>query len=101
MKVGREVEQLVVVAAMGRGGEVVEDGTLVSMRREREACYSREWTCVTSPARLRASEQPGMTEKSGVVVKGRAAASTHHTRVSSSVLVRETVELWELWGHLT
>ena len=86
MKVWREVEQLVVVAAMGRGGE---DGTLVSMRREREACYSREWTCVTSPARLRASEQPGMTEKSGVVVKGRAAASTHHTRVSSSVLVRK------------
>ena len=101
MKVWREVEQLVVVAAMGRGVEVGEDGTLVSMRREREACYSREWTCVTSPARLRASEQPGMTEKSGVVVKGRAAASTHHTRVSSSVLVRETVELWELWGHLT
>ena len=56
MKVWREVEQLVVVAAMGRGGEVGEGGTLVSRRREREACYSKEWTCVTSPAILRAPE---------------------------------------------
>ena len=45
-----------VVAAMGRGGEVGEGGTLVSRRREREACYSKEWTCVTSPAILRAPE---------------------------------------------
>ena len=44
--------------------EVGEGGTLVSRRREREACYSKEWTCVTSPARLRAPEQPGMTEES-------------------------------------
>ena len=36
----------------GRGG----GGTLVSRRREREACYSKEWTCVTSPAILRAPE---------------------------------------------
>ena len=57
------MEQLV-VAAMGRGGEVGEGGTLVSRRREREACYSKEWTCVTSPATLRAPEQPGMTEES-------------------------------------
>ena len=32
---------------------------------------------------------PGLGLAAGVVVKGRAAASTHHTRVSSSVLVRK------------